>query len=250
MNPKLEEIRRRLLAPSSPSTPPRYGTQAGPGQVLSGTLARPPEQTAVDSRPTDDVEESATKIHSSPEDKELGAAGSDEVTSPVAPLREGLAQAVAELFEPARQCQRRLLEIIRTSKAIGELKRLALELRDPLNSFHDNIRKLSSSFESMRSFRDELGELAESFAPVRPLHQQMIEMAHSVRVHLALMAAGLKPAKALKLEIAELAAAIDSLSELQDRFYDLSKAFGDAHELRADEQKAEAVPHSPPNEAK
>ena len=159
-----------------------------------------------------------------------GARGEEPVTREMPKSADGLAQAVAELFEPARQCQRRLAEITEASEAISHLTLLALDLCEPLKSFHDHIKKLSSSFETMRTFRDELGVLAESFAPVRALHQQVIQMAQTVRTHLAEVAGGLQPAKALKVDIADLADAIDSVSELQAQFYELSEAFGNATE--------------------
>lgn len=137
---------------------------------------------------------------------------------------DGFARAVAELFEPARQCGRYIAEIRAASESMGRLTR---ELYDPLKSFHDHIRNLSSSFELMRTFRDELGTLAESFAPVRALHEEIAHLSRNVRTHLAEVAKGLEPAKGLRVEIADLAAAIDSVSDLQAQFYELSEAFGD-----------------------
>ncbi|HVB83090.1 MAG TPA: hypothetical protein VNE82_24465 [Candidatus Binataceae bacterium] len=177
---------------------------------------------------------SSSEVHSFVEvdgDGEPAAAKMDEQPSHEMPKStDGLAQAVAELFEPARQCQRRLAEITEASEAISHLTLLALDLCEPLKTFHDHIKKLSSSFESMRTFRDELGVLAESFAPVKALHQQVIQMAQTVRTHLGEVADGLQPAKALKADIADLAEAINSVSELQVQFHDLSEAFGNAAE--------------------
>jgi hypothetical protein len=234
MHPRLDEIRKRLLTPNVPSSPARYKAPARPSTVFGTAKALPEESPSFDSdasettmlntSPTGAPAEPAAAIDLSVAEMEEPAVG-EKLQPP-----NGLAQAVAELFEPARQCQERLSEITKTSEAISHLTRLALELREPLKSFHDNIRKLSSSFESMRTFRDELGVLAESFAPVRALHQQVIQMAQTVRTHLAEVANGLEPAKALKIEIADLGSAIDSLSELQSRFYELSEAFGDAAE--------------------
>ncbi len=138
---------------------------------------------------------------------------------------DGLAQAVATLFEPARQCQGRLAEITEASESISYLSRVALELCEPLKSFHEHIKTLSRSFESMRTFRDELNVLAESFPPVRALHAQVIQ---SAETHLAELADGFEPAKVLQAEILELALAMDSVNKLQAEFYGVSKAFGDA----------------------
>jgi DNA repair ATPase RecN len=180
---------------------------------------------ALNSSETGLLEESQVELN--------GGMSDEQVMSDIPKSPDGLAQAVAELFERARLCRARLVEITQASEAITYLTRLALELREPLKSFHDHIKKLASSFESMRTFRDELGVLAESFAPVRALHQQVIQMAGTVRTHLAEVADGLEPAKALQIEIADLSAAIESVSELQARFYELSEAFGDASDAKS-----------------
>jgi hypothetical protein len=244
MHPRLDEIRKRLLTPAVPPGPARYRAPARPVVAVStvrdgvegssSTDSGASAKTEVNSSQTGVPVEPAATIELMAEEVEKRAVG-EVLQSP-----NGLALAVAELFEPARQCQERLLEITQVSEAISHLTRLALELREPLKSFHDHIRKLSSSFESMRTFRDELGVLAESFAPVRALHQQVIQMAQTVRMHLAEVADGLEPAKALKVEIADLGAAIDAVSELQTRFYELSEAFGDSAELTGPSEAAAA----------
>lgn len=249
MHPRLDEIRKRLLTPPVSSTPARYKALARTTEVSSPVPNPSEERLPLDSEPTATTEEDlavpnssqGTRINEPTAAPDLGVA---EAGSEVPKSTDGLARAVAELFEPARQCQGRLLEITRASEAISDLTILALELREPLKSFHDHIRKLSSSFESMRTFRDELGLLAESFAPVRALHQQVIQMAHTVRTHLAEVANGLEPAKALKVEIADLAAAIDSVSELQARFYELSEAFGNAGDSSPAAEMGTAPEHS------
>lgn len=232
MHPRLDEIRKRLLNPPVPSTPPRYKAPARAGTVFSQAPHPKPERSddRADSKAaTMALNSVETGLLEESQGMELnGEAPDEQVLGDFSKSPDGLAQAVAELFEPARQCRARLVEITQASEAITYLTRLALDLREPLKSFHDHIKKLSSSFESMRTFRDELGVLAESFAPVRALHQQVIQMAGTVRSHLAEVADGLEPAKALQIEIADLSAAIDSVSELQARFYELSEAFGDA----------------------
>jgi DNA repair ATPase RecN len=203
MHPKLEEIRKRLqLIPPNVSAPPRYITLKRDGEIFSPGRSEQPH-----------VVESE---------------GTVSVPRETPESLDGLGQAVAALFEPARQCQGRLAEITEASESMRHLTRVALELCEPLKSFHDHIRKLSSSFESMRTFRDELSVLAESFAPVRALHAQVIQLAETVRTHLTEVSNGLEPAKALQGDIADLARAIDSISELQAQFYALSKGFGDA----------------------
>lgn len=254
MHPRLDEIRKRLLNPPVPSTPPRYKAPARSGTVFAQTPHSKPERSderAESKAATMALNSVETGLLEESQDMELNGEAPDEqvVTDLSKSPADGLAQAVAELFEPARQCRARLIEITQASEAITYLTRLALDLREPLKSFHDHIKKLSSSFESMRTFRDELGILAESFSPVRALHQQVIQMAGTVRSHLAEVADGLEPAKALQIEIADLSAAIDSVSELQARFYELSEAFGDAADGRVGSTSAPVADSSRQNKA-
>ncbi len=235
MHPRLEELRKLLLTPPVPSAPPRYITPKRAGEIFSPGRSEQPQ--VVESEGTVSIDESLSARSSTSPDPnteeahvvERAPANMDEPVARETPQSlDGLAQAVTALFEPVRQCQGRLAEITEASESISHLTRVALELCEPLKSFHDHIRKLSSSFESMRIFRDELSVLAESFAPVRALHAQVIQLAETVRTHLAEVANGLEPAKALQVDIADLALAMDSVSELQAQFYALSKAFGDA----------------------
>jgi methyl-accepting chemotaxis protein len=237
MRPSLEEIRKRLMYPPVPSEPSRYlahkriveglspatdsSQKLSDLDLASGTGAGLAPGTSLPAGPP--TEQAEVSEHTDVKADDLAAL--EPLKSP-----DGLARAVAELFEPARQCQGRLTEIRAASESLVYLTRLAVELCEPLKSFHDHIRRLSSSFESMRTFRDELGALAESFAPVRALHQEVAQLAHTVRTHLAEVANGLEPARALRTEIADLALAIDSVSDLQGQFYELSKAFGDVRE--------------------
>ena len=235
MHPRLDELRKRLLTPGAPGVPSGPAKYKAP--VRSVSVFTPVRERAADAPSIDSNAGATVKLNSpltvalaDPAEAAGPTVSEAERHPPVAEKPEppnGLAEAVAELFEPARQCQERLQEITLAAEAISHLTRLAVELREPLKSFHDHIRKLSSSFESMRTFRDELGVLAESFAPVRALHQQVIQMSQTVRTHLAEMANGLEPANVLKIEIADLGTAIDSVSELQSRFFELSEAFGD-----------------------
>ena len=237
-NPKLEELRKSLLAPPVPSAPPPYTTPRRADEVFSPLPNRSKHPLAVESEGAAvSVDESLGAGSSTPPDPntegarivERTPAKMDEPMARATPQSlDGLAQAVAALFEPARQCQGRLKEITEASESISQLTRLALQLCEPLTSFHDHIQNLSSSFESLRTFRDELSVLAESFAPVRALHAQVIQLAETVRTHLAEVADGLEPVEALQVDIADLARAIDSVSELQAQFYLLSKGFGDA----------------------
>ena len=248
-SPRLEELRKRLLVPPVPSAPPPYTTPRRVGEIFSPLPSSSEHPMAVESEGAVGMDESLGAGSSTPPDPNTEEARIVEQTptkvdEPVARATpqslDGLARAVAAVFEPARQCQGRLKEITEASESISQLTRLALQLCEPLSSFHDHIQKLSSSFESLRTFRDELSVLAESFEPVRALHAQVIQLAETMRTHLAEVADGLEPAKALRVDIADLARAIDSVSELQAQFYVLSKGFGDATDSKvADTQKTE-----------
>lgn len=236
-NPRLEELRKRLLTPPLPSDPSPYTRPRRAGEVFSSSPSRSEHPAAVESESAPNMDESLSARSSTPPDPkteearivERAPAKMDKPVARETPQSlEGLAGAVAALFEPARECQGRLMEITEASESISQLTRLALELCEPLKSFHDHIQKFSSSFESMRTFRDELSVLAESFAPVRALHAQVIQLAETVRTQLAEVADGLEPAKVLQVDVADLARAIDCVSELQMQFYVLSKGFGDA----------------------
>jgi hypothetical protein len=249
-NPKLEELRKSLLTPPVPSAPPPYATPRRAGEIFSPLPGRSKHPAAVASEDAAVSLDERLDARSSPppapktEESRFVEPTPTKVDEPAAGVTprslDRLARAVAALFEPTRECQARLKEITEASESIRQLSRLALQLCEPLSSFHDHIQKLSSSFESMRTFRDELSVLAESFAPVRTLRAQMIQLTETVRTHLAEVADGLKPAKALQIDIADLARAIDSVSELQSQFYALSKGFGDATDSKvADTRETE-----------
>jgi methyl-accepting chemotaxis protein len=255
MHPRLDELRKRLLTPDVPSGPAQYKAPVRGVSVFTPARERAADAPSIDSNggATAKLNSSRTVALVEPPEAARPTVSEPEghhsvAEKPVSP--GGLAEAVAELFEPARQCQERLQEITLASEAISHLTRLAVELREPLKSFHDHIRKLSSSFESMRTFRDELGVLAESFAPVRALHQQVIQMSQTVRTHLAEVANALEPANVLKIEIADLGAAIDSVSELQSRFFELSEAFGDVSGPDSSSDGITVPAHSSPDEGK
>src|SRR5690348_1348274 len=139
IHPRLEEIRRRLMeppAPPAPMTPPRYSapkrvgeayaSAEAPSQELkdlgaaaAGTRADP----AMDSsRPAAEVAEPSVNDES-PDEK-----AHDQVAFESPKALDGFAQAVADLFEPARQCQGRLVEINDAADSLVHLTRLALEL--------------------------------------------------------------------------------------------------------------------------
>jgi methyl-accepting chemotaxis protein len=234
MHPRLEELRKRLMEP----VPNGSSGPSGYIPLRRGSNVFVPATNRSQQLPNSDLEPDHTEIVFAARNstritplmeqpaaiEETQAKAEDQVALKTPQSLDGFARAVAELFEPARQCQRHLTEIKAASESMDRLTR---DLCDPLKSFHGHISRLSSSFESMRTFRDELGALAESFPPVRALHQEIAHLAQTMRTHLVEVANGLEPAKALGAEIRDLAAAIDSVSDLQAQFYELSKAFGD-----------------------
>lgn len=221
MNPRLEELRKRLLEPPLPATPPRH-TIARRARDVSSPRQLSDEASAVG---FESEERDVGEERPQPTDSRAGLSSSGAGATDGPRPADALARAVGALFEPARQCQGRLAEIAEATESINRLARLAAEVRQPLENFRDHIRRLSASFESMRTFRDELGILAESFEPVRALHEQVIELSDTVQAHLAEIANGLEPARALRVRIADLGDAMDSVSELQSQFFELSGAF-------------------------
>jgi len=234
MRPTLDELRKRLTGPLPPSTPARYKAPKRVVEIqapVAKALQAPPINTS--DRPTDPEPE--LPAQSSTPSPAIPEATSDEERNQ--PKLEtaletqkslyGLARAVAELFDPARQCRMRFLEIRVGAEIMEHLTRQVIELHEPLMEFRDHMQRLSASFELMHRFRNELGEVAESFGPARTLHQQMTELAQSVQENLAKIAHGLEPATGLQNDLTSLAAAIDGIGELQAQFCELAKAFGD-----------------------
>jgi hypothetical protein len=235
MRPTLDEIRKRLTDPPVPSIPLRYDTpkRVAEAQAPAGipVQATPPINDS--GEPSDPKPELAQR--SATQSPSISEATSEKErnqpkleTAWEAPKSvHGLARAVAELFEPARQCRMRFLEIRVGAEIMEQLTRQAIEVRGPLTEFRGHLQRLSASFETMRRFRDELGMVAESFGPLRTLHQQMTKLGQSVQANLAEIAHSLEPATALRNDLTSLAAAIEGIDELQVQFRELAKAFSD-----------------------
>ena len=111
MHPRLEDIRKRLQTPPVPSTPPRY---TAPKRVVEVSLVREPSQEPPpvnDSAASANAYENLIASSSSQADPlieqaavvEQTVAKVDEQGALETPkLMDGLARAVAELFELAR----------------------------------------------------------------------------------------------------------------------------------------------------
>lgn len=137
-----------------------------------------------------------------------------------------LAQALNTLFEPARQCQKRLGEITQSCQVINELACSTLELCQPLQTLGDRLRKIAKALLSMREFREELGVLSEFFEPIDGLNKQITQLEIAVQAQLAEISTTLDSTKTLKARIAELDQSVDSVSELEAQFLELSRCFG------------------------
>ena len=228
MNPKLEELRKRLLAPP-PGAPP-------PDTIFSSSSQLSPEPVSLEQPTPADSGESAEPgdalVAGSPPAASLAeqvTANRDrEIALDEAKLVNRAGQAIDKLFEPARRSSDGLADIAKASDALLQLTGSAFGLFESLKDFRDHMRKLSNSFGSMRTFQNDLGVLAESFEPVRALHHEVVRLADSVRIRLAQVARSLEPANALRAHAAELAQILENATELQAQFYDLSKTFGPA----------------------
>jgi hypothetical protein len=189
MNPRLEQLRKRLLTPvPSGGTPNTIFSHSGESSAVesteqpsSGSDATASEQLA----DADEMVRAEATAEPSP-DKDARIA-----TGELKPADQ-LAQSVAILFEPARRYRERV----------------------------------SLAIESLRGFHVELGVLAQSFEPLREIHSRVVEFLNALRVQLADTAMSLEAAKALRLQLAELVQALETESELQAQIYELSRALG------------------------
>ena len=229
MNPKLEELRRRLLAPPpgapppdtifsrSPQLSPEPASREQPTPAGSAEAAEPGDALVAEGSPP--AESPAEQVTAN-RDREIAV---DE-----AKLVNRVGQAIDKLFEPAQRSSDGLADIAKASDAFLQLTGSAFGLFESLKDFRDNMRKLSNSFASMRTFQNDLGVLAESFEPVRALHHEVVRLADSVRIRLAQVARSLEPANDLRAHAVELAQILENATEFQAQFYDLSKTFGPA----------------------
>jgi hypothetical protein len=233
MSLRLEELRRRLLQPGPSPAATYTAMKRDPEAALTPDSGSPTASTngfATSESESAPMKQQYTDPQRSLQDEQLnGKAGGEIRHAPAAERVESgddLAQAVAKLFAPARQCQERFAEIATSSVSILELTNSTADLYEPLKKFRDHIQRLSTSYGSMRAFQDELGVLAESFEPVRVLHEKIVQLADAVQAHLADLAKSLEPAAMLRAQIARLTAILDSVGELQAQFYDMSTSFG------------------------
>ena len=197
MNPRLEELRKRLM--------PSEATAGSDAIFTRNSQSAPADRSKQPPVGSDEAAEWKSDAQVPPPaepvahqklDNEDGQASVDKVKS-----IDQRAQIVATLFEPARRYRERL----------------------------------STSFESIRTLHVELGALAQSVQPLGALHDQVIDFLNAIQTQLTEMAKSLEAAKALRLQLSELVQALDAGSELQSQTYELSKALGDA--LQAERAK-------------
>src|SRR4029077_8084153 len=188
MNPRLEELRKRLM--------PSEATGSSDAIFTRSSQSAPAERSKQAISPAADAAEWNSDAQGPPPaepvahqklDNEDGQAAVDTTNS-----MDQRAEIVATLFEPARRYRERL----------------------------------SSSFESIRTLHVDLGALAQSVEPLGALHDQVIDFLNAIQTQLGEMAKSLEAAKALRLQLSELVQALDAGSELQSQTYELSKALG------------------------
>src|SRR5215469_3046245 len=134
MHPRLEEIRKRIQldpVPNGSSGQSRYVAPKRSSDVsikATNRLQEPPnndlepDDTKIDFAPGDSAR-ATTLMEQSAATEETQAKTHDLVVLGKSQSLDGLARAVSELFEPARQCQRHLTEIKAASESMGRLTR-------------------------------------------------------------------------------------------------------------------------------
>ena len=197
MNPRLEELRKRLMPSEATGGSDAIFTRNSQSAPADRSKQPPVgDAEAAEWKSDAQVPPPAEPVAYQKLDNEDGQASADKAKS-----MDQRAQIVATLFEPARRYRERL----------------------------------STSFESIRTLHLDLGVLAQSFEPLGVLHDQVVDFLNSIQAQLTDMAKSLETAKALRQQLSELVQALDAGSELQSQTYELSKALGDA--LQAERAK-------------
>jgi hypothetical protein len=188
MNPRLEELRKRLMPSEPTGSSDAIFTRSS--QSTATDRSKQPAVNAAEAAEWNSDAQGLPPAEPTTQqslDNEDGQAAVDITKS-----MDQRAQIVATLFEPARRYRERL----------------------------------STSFESIRTLHVELGTLAQSFEPLGVLHDQVVDFLNAIQAQLAEMAKSLEAAKALRLQLSELVQALDAGSKLQSQTLELSKALG------------------------
>jgi uncharacterized phage infection (PIP) family protein YhgE len=229
MNLKLEELRKRLLDPTTAAPSPGetiYRRSAEGGGSPEPAVAATSNGSAVDEPGSTPVRESQNTAQSaSVASTVLQYVAGDEGDKGGAKSRYHVAQAVAKVFESTRMHQERLAELSKSFDSIEQMAQSAARAFEPIRAFHAQMEKLSKTFEPMHSFQEQLGAMAETFEPMKALHDQMVQMAEAFQVNLAQFARSLEPAKNFQAQIVKLAKTFEMVGELQAQFLELSEAF-------------------------
>jgi DNA repair exonuclease SbcCD ATPase subunit len=190
MNPRLEELRKRLMPSETTGSSDAIFTRSS-----QPAPANRSKQAAISGAEaaewSSDAQGPAEPIPQQKIDNEYDRVGLDKTHS-----IDQQAQVVASLFEPARRYRERL----------------------------------SSSLDSIRALHVELGVLSQSVEPLGALHNQIVDFLNAIQGQLADMAKSLEEARSLRLQLSELVQDLDAGSELQSQIYDLSKALSVALE--------------------
>src|ERR1700741_5264735 len=160
MNPRLEELRKRLM--------PSEATGSSDAIFTRSSQPPPPQRSNQPTGPADAAEWNSDAQGPPPAepvahqklDNEDGQAAVDTTNSV-----DQRAEIVVTIFETARLYRERL----------------------------------SSSFESIRTLHVDLGALAQSVEPLGALHNQVIDFLNAIQTQLGDMAKSLEAAKALRM---------------------------------------------------
>src|SRR5712692_5842337 len=176
MNPRLEELRKRLLPTEPAANPDSIFTRSS--QSAATDRSKHTASSAAEAAERNSDTQGLQAAEPTAEQRSDNEDG--QVAADVAKSTDQRAQTVAALFEPARRYRERL----------------------------------SNSFDSIRTLHVELGVLAQSFEPLGVLHDQVDAFLNAIQAQRADMAKSREAAKALRLQLSELVQALDAGSEL------------------------------------
>jgi hypothetical protein len=188
MNPRLEELRKRLMPSDATGSSDAIFTRSSQSAAVDRSKQPAVSAAAVaEWNPDTQGPPPAEPVAPQKIDHEHGQMAANKTTA-----MDQSAQMVATLFEPARRYRERL----------------------------------STSLESIRTLHVELGVLSQSFEPLSALHDQIVDFLTAIQAQLADMAKSLEASQSLRLQLSELVQALDAGSELQSQIQGLSKALG------------------------
>jgi hypothetical protein len=188
MNPRLEELRKRLMPSDATGSSDAIFTRSSQSAAVDRSKQPAVSGAAVaEWNPDTQGPQPAEPVPPQKIDHEHVQLAADKTKA-----MDQSAQMVATLFEPARRYRERL----------------------------------STSLESIRTLHMELGVLSQSFEPLSALHDQIVDFLTAIQAQLADMAKSLEASQSLRLQLSELVQALDAGSELQSQIQGLSKALG------------------------